>query len=148
MLCSLLLLDFFAFRNLRGLAERHIFPELIFRGNHFVPRRSFWHPLLLTWLLLLLLVLSHWCRIRRKEVVVAIGDDRDSHMYRDAIEDLRGEIRYHPYQDIVEKEGQEGHSPKQEIGHLLFLFRFILTYCSTPCLHKLLNRCDGHESQS
>ena len=66
MLCSLLLLDFFSFtfRYLRGLTERHIFPELIFRGNHRVPRWSFWHPLLLTWLLLLLLALSHWwCRV-------------------------------------------------------------------------------------
>ena len=66
MLCSLLLLDFFSFsfRNLRGLTERHIFPELIFRGNHRVPHWSFWHPLLLTWLLLLLLALCYWwCRV-------------------------------------------------------------------------------------
>ena len=57
MLCSLLLLDFFTLRNLRGFAERHIFPEqLIFRGNHFVLRRPLRYPLLLTWLLSLLLV--------------------------------------------------------------------------------------------
>ena len=95
MLCSLLKLDFFTFGYLRGLTERHIFPELIFRGNHGVPHRSLWHPLWLAWLLLLLLllVLSRWCRIRRKEVVVAIGDDRDPHVNRDAIEHLGGQIR-------------------------------------------------------
>jgi len=98
-------LDFFTFGYLRGLTERHIFPELIFRGSHGIPHRSLWHPLLLArLLLLLLLVLSHRCQIRREEVMVAIGDDRDPHVYRDAIEHLGGQIRYQPNQDVVEKE--------------------------------------------
>ena len=80
--------------------------------------------------------------------MVPVRDDRDAHMDRDAIEDLRGEIRYHPYQDIVEKQGQKGHSTQQEITHLLFLFRFLVTQItSISCSQKLLRRCDGHKGQ-